>query len=156
MLSVDDLVLVLHHHWILDDSTFADERQRVQLAMLLLLAGYTGQRPCSILETTRRSKTYLSSDATQDEGDDEHEEIAKDVPQIQAEESDTYMEEDAHEYPTSDAEEQYRDVRSLPRGLLYKDVRMRVLQNDTSAEHNPLVMEVTFTHTKGEDNKPQP
>ena len=57
VMSVDDLVRVFHHHWVLDMSTFADERQRVQLSMLLLLAAYTGQRPCSILETARDSKT---------------------------------------------------------------------------------------------------
>jgi len=40
-MSMDDLVRVLHHHWVLDTSTFADDRQRVQLSMLLLIAAYT-------------------------------------------------------------------------------------------------------------------
>ena len=39
-MNVDDVFLVLHHHWALDTSTFPDERQRLQLTFLVLL--YTG------------------------------------------------------------------------------------------------------------------
>jgi len=44
-MNVDDVFLVLHHHWALDTSTFPDERQRLQLAFLVLLCAYTGTRP---------------------------------------------------------------------------------------------------------------
>ncbi len=37
VMNVDDVYLVLHHHYVLDTSIFTDERQRLQLALLLLL-----------------------------------------------------------------------------------------------------------------------
>jgi len=44
-MNIDDVFLVLHHHWALDTSTFPDERQRLQLAFLILLCAYTATRP---------------------------------------------------------------------------------------------------------------
>lgn len=41
VMNVDDVYLVLHHHWILDTSVFPDERQRLQVALLLLPSAYT-------------------------------------------------------------------------------------------------------------------
>ncbi|KAL9082612.1 MAG: hypothetical protein Q9165_008843 [Trypethelium subeluteriae] len=51
-LCVDDLVDILHHHWKFDTSTYCDERQRVQVALLLTIAAYTGSRPSSMLNTS--------------------------------------------------------------------------------------------------------
>ncbi|KAL9065698.1 MAG: hypothetical protein Q9157_007382 [Trypethelium eluteriae] len=51
ILNVDDLVGILLRHWKFDPSTYCDERQRVQVALLLLIAAYTGSRPSSILNT---------------------------------------------------------------------------------------------------------
>jgi len=48
VMNVDDVYLVLHHHWVLDDSVFPDERQRLQLALLLLLSAYTATRPAAL------------------------------------------------------------------------------------------------------------
>lgn len=48
-MNVDDLFLVLHHHWVLDTSVFPDERQRLQLALLLLLQAYTATRPGALV-----------------------------------------------------------------------------------------------------------
>ncbi|KAK3312893.1 hypothetical protein B0H66DRAFT_569132 [Apodospora peruviana] len=45
VLNVDDIYLILHHHWIHDQSIFADERQRVQLAPMILTQCYTATRP---------------------------------------------------------------------------------------------------------------
>jgi len=33
VIGLDDLYLLLYTHWVLDDSTFKDERQRVPVAM---------------------------------------------------------------------------------------------------------------------------
>ena len=51
-MNVDDVYLVLHHHWVLDTSVFPDERQRLQVALLLLLSGYTATRPAALVYTT--------------------------------------------------------------------------------------------------------
>lgn len=40
---------VLHCHWAKDTNTFPNERQRIQLATILLLAAFTGSRPGALL-----------------------------------------------------------------------------------------------------------
>ncbi|SLM34469.1 Protein of unknown function DUF3435 [Lasallia pustulata] len=51
VIGLDDLYLLLYTHWMLDDSTFKDERQRVQVATGLLTAAFFGCRPCSLFDT---------------------------------------------------------------------------------------------------------
>lgn len=51
-MNIDDVYLVLHYHWVLDTSIFPDERQRLQLALLLLLSAYTATRPAALVYTT--------------------------------------------------------------------------------------------------------
>lgn len=49
VLHVDDLHTLLFHHWALDTEVFPDERQRVQLAAIMLTAAYTAARPGSLV-----------------------------------------------------------------------------------------------------------
>lgn len=60
VLHINDLLLALHHHWFLDTETFPDERQRVQLAALLLTAAYTASRPGSLVYTNSPKDHGLS------------------------------------------------------------------------------------------------
>ena len=53
VLHVNDLLLVLHHLWALDEEAFPDERQRAQLSALLLTAAYTACRPSSLVYTMK-------------------------------------------------------------------------------------------------------
>ena len=50
MLNVNDLLIVLQYHWASDVNTFSHERQRVQLALILLTAAFTTTRPGAIVE----------------------------------------------------------------------------------------------------------
>lgn len=50
-MDVDDIYLVLHHHWVLDTSVFPDERQRLQLALLVLIQAYTATRPAALVHS---------------------------------------------------------------------------------------------------------
>lgn len=50
-MSVEDLRCVLQHHWAYDQETYATERQRVQMSLLLLLSAFTSSRPGAILES---------------------------------------------------------------------------------------------------------
>lgn len=51
VIDLDDLYLLLYTHWVLDDRTYDDERQRVQVAAGLLAAVFFGCRPCSLFDT---------------------------------------------------------------------------------------------------------
>ncbi|KAA6408389.1 MAG: hypothetical protein FRX48_08131 [Lasallia pustulata] len=53
LVILDGLYLLLYTHWVLDDSTFNDERQRVQVATGLLTAAFSvvDHVHCSTLES---------------------------------------------------------------------------------------------------------
>ncbi len=52
LLDVEDFLEVLRCHWVTDTNSFPHERQRVQVATLLLLAAVTGSRPGALLGIT--------------------------------------------------------------------------------------------------------
>ena len=52
VMSVEDLLVTLHHLWAFDHSAFPIERQRVQLALLLLIMAYTSSRPGALVEAS--------------------------------------------------------------------------------------------------------
>jgi hypothetical protein len=56
MMNIDDIYLVIHHHWVQDTSVFPDERQRLQLALLILLHAYL---KTIIYSTVTRDWQYL-------------------------------------------------------------------------------------------------
>ena len=54
LLEADDFVELIRYHWASDINVFPNERQRLQLAALLLLAAFTGSRPEALLSLTYR------------------------------------------------------------------------------------------------------
>ena len=54
LLDAVDFVELLRCHWVSDTNTFPQERQRIQLATILLVAAFTGSRPGAILGITYR------------------------------------------------------------------------------------------------------
>jgi hypothetical protein len=54
LLEADDFVELIRYHWVSDINVFPNERQRVQLAAILLLAAFTGSRPRALLSLTYR------------------------------------------------------------------------------------------------------
>ena len=50
-LSAAGLFGALHYHWVYDTETFALDRDRVQLATLVLFLAYLGCRPGAIVES---------------------------------------------------------------------------------------------------------
>jgi hypothetical protein len=67
-MNVDDVYLVQHHHWALDTSSFPDERQRLQLAFIILLCAYTGSRPGALVYV-KRNNEVLTQCALGSDGD---------------------------------------------------------------------------------------
>jgi hypothetical protein len=58
LLEADDFVEVIQYHWVSDINIFPNERQRVQLAAILLLAAFTGLTYGDLdLYVDRNSKT---------------------------------------------------------------------------------------------------
>jgi Protein of unknown function (DUF3435) len=51
-LSAEDLGILLQWHWKYGTSTFANERQRVQMSLLILFSAFTGSRPATLLDSS--------------------------------------------------------------------------------------------------------
>ena len=66
VISLDDLYLLLYTHWALDDATYTDERQRVQVATGILAAVFFGCRPCSLFDTRVKFDDPIESDEPPD------------------------------------------------------------------------------------------
>ena len=125
-MNVDDIYLVIHHHWIQDTSVFPDERQRLQLALLIHLQAYTASRRAALvyksIDRRKLKEHYIGwedesgSDADIDEMDLDSEEI---------------------------------------KTLCYEDVTLLMLPNP-EGERDIIVMEVTLKYTKGAKRKPRP
>ncbi|QKX63180.1 uncharacterized protein TRUGW13939_10349 [Talaromyces rugulosus] len=54
LLEAEDFVQVIQYLWASDINVFPNERQRVQVAAILLLAAFTGSRPGALLQITYR------------------------------------------------------------------------------------------------------
>ncbi|KAK4934372.1 hypothetical protein LTR10_024348 [Elasticomyces elasticus] len=64
LLEADDFVEVIRYHWASDINVFPNERQRLQLAAILLLAAFTGSRPQALLNLTYRDlDLYIEKNA---------------------------------------------------------------------------------------------
>ena len=139
-MGVNDLYHILFTHWVYDDATYADERQRVQVATTLLLAAYTGCRPCSLFDTSQKSVESSEGVATS----------SRDEPS-----DDSGLGSDLSDSDGSETEGGL-DIISEERGSIrYKDVSLYVLRNTTPGGPNVLAAKVTLLYTKGAQRKTQ-
>lgn len=128
-MSIDDLCLLLDHHWQHDDSRFIDGRQRLQLALGTLLCAGTAQRPSSIF-----AAYPTSSGAKVDQ------ETANGVAD-----------------KSLAAATQAQKLRRTKDGILYSDVKIEIKRYcEGQAEKQALLIYITCRHTKGEDRRPRP
>ena len=76
-LSAEGLGILLQWHWKYGMSTFTNERQRVQMSLLMLFSAFTGSRPATLLagdnpslnDSQEGSADDLSSTAPVDDSD---------------------------------------------------------------------------------------
>jgi hypothetical protein len=65
-LIAEDLGTLLQWHWKYATSTFANERQRMQMGLIILFSAFTGSRPATLLATVNinigRSGIYAHPD----------------------------------------------------------------------------------------------
>jgi hypothetical protein len=70
VMNIDDVFLVLHHHWVMDTATFLNRRQRLQVAFLVLMIAYTASRPGALVYVARnekKSRGYAIGEDDEDE-----------------------------------------------------------------------------------------
>ena len=74
VINIDDLFLVLYHHWVMDTATFPNGRQRLQIVFLVLIIAYIASRPGALVYVARnekKSRDYAIGEDDEDEDEDE-------------------------------------------------------------------------------------
>jgi hypothetical protein len=126
-MNVDDVFLILYHHWVVDTATFPDGRQRLQVPFLVLVSAYTATRPGALV--------YVSRNEKKDQGHciGEHDEDEEEM-----EEGPMNCDWDCEQAKT----------------LCYGDVTLFLLPNPDGIR-DLLAMEVDVKHAKGHQRKPK-
>src|SRR5271163_102298 len=129
-LSAEDLGILLQWHWKYGTSTFANERQRVQMSLLMLFSAFTGSRPGTLLvDDSSSSKDSLES-STDDLSSNA---LAYDS------DGDTLVD----DKPDSKAQ------TTRPGTICYGDIDLFLLRNPDNPERDILMAEVDFRNLKG-------
>ncbi|KAI0626734.1 DUF3435 domain-containing protein [Pyrenophora tritici-repentis] len=138
VLSVDGLLVLLHHNMVLDTTVLPDEEHRILIALLLLFAAYTGARPVSLVDASMKDPAERTTDKVRD-------------PAIRFYDSSEEDEDDtsATESGSSESVPESEQLKSI----LYEHVTLVAVRVQGRVR---LAMWVTLIHTKGEDRKPQP
>ena len=174
VIGLDDLYLLLYTHWVLDDSTFKDERQRVQVATGLLTAAFFGCRPCSLFDTRVKIEEPDGLDVpTDDTAVASAQGGRRAVNDIKMDASNRVKSNrngdfntpwDSHGDSDSDSGCLYNcdedcdtddDCDAGPeatRSFLYRHFTISIVANQTPGKPNLVFMKATLLHTKGEDN----
>jgi Protein of unknown function (DUF3435) len=73
-MNVDDVFLILYHHWVMDTVIFLDGRQRLQVLFLILISTYTATRPGALVYVAENEKKnkgyYINKDDENEKGED--------------------------------------------------------------------------------------
>lgn len=180
VIDLDDLYHLLYTHWVLDDRTYNDERQRVQVATGLLAAVFFGCRPCSLFDTRVKLEKELGELA-----DDGQSNMRYELNNIDMDagrdckfnsDSSTAYDGDSNSNPSTACENDSDSDSSLvyptnnndgdtdddcgagpekTRAFLYRHFTIIIVPNETPGKPNMVFMKVTLRHTKGEDNNPR-
>ena len=127
-LSAEDLGILLQWHWKYGTSTFANERQRVQMALLMLFSAFTGSRPATLLAEDDNSSN------------DSRESLTGDLPGRTSE--------DDYDGDTLVVVES-RARTSRSRTICYGDIDLFLLRNPDNPDRDILMAEVDFRNLKG-------
>ncbi|KAL9577130.1 MAG: hypothetical protein Q9203_007573, partial [Teloschistes exilis] len=170
VIDLDDLYHLLYTHWVLDDSVFKDERQRVQLAKGLLAAAFFDCRPCSLFDT----RVNLTETSTIDSPDGQGKVRLKtgagntDIYISQRNRpSGTHSHQDYSATTDSDSDPCYisdsdsgtdDDYDTGPeetRSFLYRHIKIHIVANPTPGQPNLVFLKAMLLHTKGQDRNPR-
>jgi hypothetical protein len=144
-MNVDDVYLILHHHWALDTTVFPDGRQRLQLAFLMLLSAYTATRPGALVYVARNVKATKNPYITDDDDSDVDEDL--EVKEDSEANDDSELEEDSTGNPMD-----LGHIANEVKTICYEDVTLTLLPNP-SGSRDLLAMEVNLQYTKGHQKR---
>ncbi|KAK5997541.1 hypothetical protein PT974_02904 [Cladobotryum mycophilum] len=130
VMNVDDLYRAQYTHWVSDQAIFADERQRIQLALLILIQAYTATRP-RVLTYRKPNKIAIEDyhyrwDGKKTMWDMDDDEPAKpEDNELMKSEDDESMDPDGDESGESDDE---GHIENKFKTLCYKDIKLYLIK----------------------------
>ena len=128
ILSAEDLGILLQWHWKYGISTFANERQRVQMGLIMLFSAFTGSRPATLLADNDSSCRASRENSTDDL-------------------SSSTLAYDSDGGTLVDDKPDSRTSR--PGTICYGDIDLFLLRNPDNPERDILMAEVDFRNLKG-------
>ena len=129
-LSAEDLGILLQWHWKYGTSTFANERQRVQMGLVMLFSAFTGSRPGTLLadddSSYRDSRESLAGDLSINTlaYNSDRNTLVDNIPNLKA-----------------------RNIG--PKIIYYRDIDLFLLRNPDNPDRDILIAEVKFRNLKG-------
>jgi len=129
-LSAEDLGILLQWHWKYGTSIFANERQRVQMGLLMLFSAFTGSRPATLLADNDSS--------CRDPGENSTDDLSS---------STLAYDSDGGTLVNDKPDSQTRTTR--PGTICYGDIDLFLLRNPDNPERDILMAEVDFRNLKG-------
>lgn len=129
-LSAEDLGILLQWHWKYGTSIFTNERQRVQMGLVMLFSAFTGSRPGTLLTDDDSSCRDSRENSTGDSSintlayDSDGDTLVDDIPNLKA-----------------------QNVR--PGTICYGDIDLFLLRNPDNPDRDILMAEVEFRNLKG-------
>ena len=185
VIGLDDLYLLLYTHWVLDDSTFKDERQRVQVATGLLTAAFFGCRPCSLFDTRVKfddpdnsnvlideTVVAIASEGRRDTKDVHVGELndsksasnnttrksihaTGEVDGDSSDDSDSDFDSSCDYSEDCETDDDCYAGLEETRSFLYRHFTISIIANQIAEKPNLVFMKAILLHTKGEDNNPR-
>ena len=151
-LSAEDLGILLQSHWKYGKTTFANERQRVQLSLLMLFSAFTGSRPGTLLpndapppdNSTPQQRSDLAAPIN-----DTRESSADGFPNgplTDGSDAGTLVS-DADTLVGEECE--FTTEATRPGTICYGDIDLFLLRNPENPERDILMAEVDFRNLKG-------
>jgi Protein of unknown function (DUF3435) len=124
----EDLGILLQWHWKYGTAAFTNERQRVQLSLLMLFSAFTGSRPDTLLGDDSLSKN--SQETSIDDS------------------SDSTLADNSDGDTLVDDESNAQNTKRLGT-VCYGDIELFLLRNPDNPERDILMAEVNFRNLKG-------
>jgi hypothetical protein len=169
-MNVDDVFLVLHHHWVQDTTIFPDRQQLLQVAFLVLISAYTATRPRALVYVLRNIKEYKRSpikesnkdnDKDKDKDKDKNTKVGKgndnkDIVEGSYKDksnkdnntkADDYNKDKDIDDATANVNLASLDLDDLVKTICYEDVNLILLSNLTRT-HNLLALKINLWYTK--------
>ncbi len=140
-MSAEDLGILLRCHWVYDEAVYAHERQRVQMALLMLFSAFTRIRPGVLLPQSPSAKKKWS------DGEESADHLLSSDQPLGVHSTERLEDRKPHAHPRRSDLPDYMGIGKRPRTVCYGDINLFLHRNPEGSD--VWVAEVEFVNLKG-------